>query len=374
MIKKEGIDLVFSFDSTGSMSPCFSEMARKLHDIFNPLFTSIPDIRIGIINHKDYCDRDTTYTIIYEDLTDNIHKLGNFVQTTRSGGGGDAPECYELALNRARALSWKAGKSRVLVMIGDQVPHETSYPSNTQHLDWRNEAKMLAELGIQVYAVQCLSSYSATNFYSELASITGGVHITLNQFKNIENLIKAVSYKQQGNEYLSNYENELKSRGSLGNDLERIFDNLQGRKPIITKDKDFSLRTTIKVGSSNKNLTGLVPVNPARFQVFDVYGTPSIREFVQSMGIEFQIGRGFYPHISRTEMIQENKEVIIEDLVSGEMFTGAGAREKIGVPYGHRGKVVPNPIPGCRVWIQSTSNNRVLREKGFLYEVSDRSW
>ena len=72
------------------------------------------------------------------------------------------------------------------------------------------------------------------------------------------------------------------------------------------------------------------------------------------------------------EKIQEYKEVIIEDLTTGEMFTGPEAREKIGLPYGSRGVVKPNPIPGCRVWVQSSSNNRILREKGFLYEVPDK--
>jgi hypothetical protein len=71
-------------------------------------------------------------------------------------GGGDWEECYELVLHEARTkLSWTPGTQRSLVMIGDAIPHSTSYPMNTLKLDWKKEAKQLYDdLGVKIYSVQ----------------------------------------------------------------------------------------------------------------------------------------------------------------------------------------------------------------------------
>lgn len=70
-------------------------------------------------------------------------------------GGGDWPECYELVLYEARTkLSWSPGTQRSLVMIGDAIPHDTSYPMNEMKLDWKKEAARLhTELGVRIYSV-----------------------------------------------------------------------------------------------------------------------------------------------------------------------------------------------------------------------------
>ena len=40
-------------------------------------------------------------------------------------------------------------------MIGDAIPHPTTYGMNTLKLDWKKEAKKLYdELGVRIYAVQ----------------------------------------------------------------------------------------------------------------------------------------------------------------------------------------------------------------------------
>ena len=75
-------------------------------------------------------------------------------------GGGDWEECYELVLYEIREkLSWTPGTQRSLVMIGDAIPHGTSYPMNRMKLDWKVEAKKLHDdLGARIYAVQALNN------------------------------------------------------------------------------------------------------------------------------------------------------------------------------------------------------------------------
>jgi hypothetical protein len=352
-----GIDVLFSFDTTGSMYPCLAEVRRKLSGLIERLFGKIAGLRIGVIAHGDYCDERRSYVLKMLDLTSDRSAIVSFVREVGPTDGGDTPECYEYVLHTARSAAWRASRRRVLVMIGDDLPHESRYPLNSKHLDWRNEARLLKQSGIQVYGVQCLNFPHADSFYRELSGITGGLHLHLDQFRHIENLLLGIAYKQDSDEALQAFEREVRTQGPVCYSLEALFDTLSGRRSRAPKTRRDSL----------------VPVDSSRFQIFEVEGQPSIRDFVESMGIRFEKGRGFYPHVTRTETIQETKEVILEDLSTGELFNGDQARRMIGLPYGMRGNIRPNPLPGFRVWVQSTSVNRTLREQQFMYEVPEKA-
>ena len=55
------IEIVFSFDTTGSMYPCLTQVRRKIETTVTRLMNEIPGMRIGIIAHGDYCDAGSTY-------------------------------------------------------------------------------------------------------------------------------------------------------------------------------------------------------------------------------------------------------------------------------------------------------------------------
>ena len=100
------VDVVFSFDNTYSMNQCIREVRRKVKEIIGQLFSSIPDIRIGIIAHGDYGS--PTYVIRTCDLTNDLAKLVDFITYQAV----DAPnystdECYELVLRDSQSLSWR---------------------------------------------------------------------------------------------------------------------------------------------------------------------------------------------------------------------------------------------------------------------------
>mgnify|MGYP007071562189 CR=1 FL=1 len=117
----------------------------------------------------------------------------------------------------------------------------------------------------------------------------------------------------------------------------------------------------------------------------DVYDDCQIRNFVEDMGATFVKGKGFYQLVERTsdgkanhEEIQPNKQVIFVDKSTGEAIDDTvWCREKLGVPYGTRGKVRPLQLRDVMskydVFIQSTSFTRKLdRGTKFLYEVEYR--
>lgn len=139
------IEVVFSFDTTGSMSAALDEVKGRIKDIVQKLQSDVPGIRIAIFAHGDYCDKHT-YIIKWIDFGASIPELHDFVNNCERTGGGDGPECYELVLRRAtEVLSWTPGSKRSLVIIGDNIPHEPGYTYGefTNDINWREECDKL---------------------------------------------------------------------------------------------------------------------------------------------------------------------------------------------------------------------------------------
>ena len=107
------VDVVFSFDTTGSMYACLAEVRRGVKEAIRRLKADVRDIRIAIIAHGDYCDAHGSYVTKMIGFTEDETLLCNFVQTVGATGGGDADECYELVLKEARTkLKWRPGSTR----------------------------------------------------------------------------------------------------------------------------------------------------------------------------------------------------------------------------------------------------------------------
>ena len=178
----DSIDVCITFDTTGSMYPCLTQVRRSVEQTVKKLFSDIPDLRIAIIAHGDYCDAPSyrggfrsgreTYVTKISDFSNNVNEITNFVKTVGQTHGGDFPECYELVLNEARTkLKWGSGRKKVIVMIGDATPHPPQYDLNVNNIDWRNELGLLLEAGINVYGVHAMPGMRQVSkqFYTEIA-------------------------------------------------------------------------------------------------------------------------------------------------------------------------------------------------------------
>jgi hypothetical protein len=151
---KSGVEIVFCFDTTGSMSSVIGLVRQKVAETVTRLFKDIPKLRIGIMNLGDYCDPNPLTTL---NLSSDPEKICHFVRHQAPTGGGDAPEAYELGLREARAnIKWGEGTAKALVMIGDEAPHPPSF--TTEKIDWKQELDMLADMGVKVYGVHCLNN------------------------------------------------------------------------------------------------------------------------------------------------------------------------------------------------------------------------
>ena len=152
------MEIVFSFDTTSSMSNCIIELRGKLRETTERLFNDIPNIRIGLLAHGDYCDS-ANYVTCHHDLAtkDQLDSLVRFMNSVEQTSGGDWEECYEYVMNQVpRVFSWSAGSQRALVMIGDAVPHDphTTLITYGLRLNWEEEVKSL---------VNMVSTYMSSN-------------------------------------------------------------------------------------------------------------------------------------------------------------------------------------------------------------------
>ena len=365
------LDVAISFDTTGSMYPCFSEVKRKASELIKRLKKDIPDIRIAVIAHGDYCDADmsfvryhtrldSSYVTMQQDFTTDENTLLRFVGSVGRTFGGDGPECYEHVLHKAHSLDWSHDK-RILIMIGDDIPHHVGYKDTWGGLDvpdWRKEARELTNIGVQIHSVQALSRRYATPFWNEMAKIGNGFKLDLDQFFQIGDTINALCYSQMNtNDCLNNLKEEIKEDGRMDSGMARIFSVL--------------LQTEIMVNEGAKLDSDLIPVSPGRFQMLNVDDDAPIKVFVESVGAEFRKGRGFY-QFTKTETIQEEKEIVLRDKRTGDLFTGSQARELVGIPFGVRDRLKPVHLDQFQIFVQSTSHNRKLKANTmFLYEIED---
>lgn len=376
------IDLVASFDTTGSMYPCLAQVRREIEKFVHNMYSDPVDLRIGIIAHGDYCDKDNPYTIRVMDFTCDEDALCKFVKETKATYGGDFDECYELVLRTAHEeLNWRDDAEKVMLLIGDATPHGVNYHDNKLHIDWREECATLKNMGIRVFAVHALSYYRkvSRNFYQDVARLTDGVYLTLDQFDEIVDLIKATCYQQYGEEKLNEFVSIIRDNGRLTRTMNNNIRRLRGE--VVEDDYVKSYTSTRGTSYSSKDvklkdLDDLTPVVPGRFQKMIVDKNTAIKEFVESNGITFKKGRGFY-ELSKAETVQQYKEVIMQDRETGEMFTGAQVRKRLGLqPQSEKGGVKERlhkaDAEKFRVFVQSTSINRkLIAGTTFLYEVDD---
>ena len=351
-------DVLLVFDTTGSMYPCAYETKRSINQITKKLFDEASDVRVGVIAHGDYCDAGSTYTLMTQDFTEMCSKLTTFIDSVEPTYGGDFPECYE--------LSWREDAKKLVVMVGDATPHPVHDPQNAMGLDWKQEALDLSNRGIKIYAVHAMPGIrkSSTSFWKSLAHITGGVYLTSDQFSIIPDLIVAATYSQL--DFLNTDEKYNFLLSNINSSSYCVVNNIEQLAGYVDTSK-----------TSYNNPEGLTPVPDGKFQVMQVLGDIPIKEFVEDAHLIFKKGKGYY-ELGRTETVQCYKSIILQEKSSGKLFEGPQVREMLGLrPESPKGSYEPERLryfhlDNYRVFIQSTSHNRKLREGAlFLYEVSE---
>ena len=129
-------DVVFVFDTTGSMRWIISDMQAKAIDIMNGIRAVIPDTAFGVGSFCDYPNFYDSYGYMNTygggsdyafkmdiDITLDTTAVSTAINNIVYGGGSDGPEDYTRAVWEALHYDWRTGAKRIVVLVGDAPPH-----------------------------------------------------------------------------------------------------------------------------------------------------------------------------------------------------------------------------------------------------------
>lgn len=199
------LDMVIAFDTTGSMSEYINAVKTHVKELVPKLFSSNPNLRIGIVAFGDYCDMKSksdfgnAYQVL--DLTNDEYKIVRFIHEAKDTSGGDGDEFYELVIKKiTEETAWREGSTKAVLLIADAAPHRVGYSykgivDNAQ-IDWRKEAKKASELGIK-FDTMTISSMQG-EWYKELSAMTNGISVPFNNSNKTSQVIEAAALSRGG--------------------------------------------------------------------------------------------------------------------------------------------------------------------------------
>ena len=120
-LKRDGLDIVLTFDSTGSMDSEIRQVKTKIEKIGGALLQLVPKTRISVCTYRDHGDE---YVVKGLKLTENLSKVSEYLETIDASGGGDEPEAVDQGL--AWSIEQNAFRPRarkVILVFGDAPPH-----------------------------------------------------------------------------------------------------------------------------------------------------------------------------------------------------------------------------------------------------------
>jgi hypothetical protein len=118
-------DVLFVFDTTGSMSGALSEAKAQATGVMTSLSGRLPDLRFGVAQIKDYGD-DPVWRI-EQPLVSDRSPVQSAIDGLSAFGGGDAPEAYGTALFQSHhdpGAGWAPEAKHLVVLVADDVPHD----------------------------------------------------------------------------------------------------------------------------------------------------------------------------------------------------------------------------------------------------------
>jgi hypothetical protein len=172
----EKTDVMFIFDTSGSMSAELGEAKEKVLSVIEHVQATVPNVAFGVANVEDiphfengtvepvlseeqYAEDDEKPWRLDQPVTTEQSKAvsaidGLTIGSTGDGGtegedGGDAPEAYSRALwetDTNPTVGWRADTHHEIVLVADNVPHDPNLNEGLPESEWAaNEETGLVE-------------------------------------------------------------------------------------------------------------------------------------------------------------------------------------------------------------------------------------
>jgi hypothetical protein len=121
-LQESGLEVVFVFDSTGSMTRTIQDTKATIGEMCEVLRALVPDARVGLVTYRDRGDRED-YLVRAVPLALDHWRASNFVQHVTAAGGGDRAEAVREGIQAAIGQRWRPRARRVIVLAGDAPSH-----------------------------------------------------------------------------------------------------------------------------------------------------------------------------------------------------------------------------------------------------------
>ena len=182
-LKKSGLDIVITFDSTGSMQGEIDQVKSQIRRIGSVLFGLIEKARIGICTYRDHGDE---YVVKGLPLTDNLNEVVLFLENVDAAGGRDEPEAVDEGLDWATQQNFRRSARKVVLLFGDAPPH----PSRT--VVCQKIASDFRKKGGLISTVTCRNIRRMNDFVA-ISDLGGGeAFLTTNEREIVTQLIVLV--------------------------------------------------------------------------------------------------------------------------------------------------------------------------------------
>jgi predicted Rdx family selenoprotein len=151
---------------------------------------------------------------------------------------------------------------------------------------------------------------------------------------------KAGGFEEAGQQIKKATENFMQARAA----------GVRGTRNLFQLDASKLKKTTVK-----KNLTIL---KPSEYEIIPVRKDSPIRAYAEDWFDSYTIGSGYY-QLMKKEVIQNYKQICVQDKKTGKVYSGDNARTLLGLPD-FEVKVAPSTYGDFNIFVQSTSVNRKL--------------
>ena len=124
-VRGQGLDVVFVFDSTGSMGGIIWETKAHIRQLTAFVQHLVPGARVGMVTYRDLPEFDMAefqYTTRTRGLTTDVKNLESWLGSVEPRGGGDPPEAVLQGLQAAMGMSWRQPAKKVIILLGDAPP------------------------------------------------------------------------------------------------------------------------------------------------------------------------------------------------------------------------------------------------------------
>jgi ubiquitin-protein ligase/Mg-chelatase subunit ChlD len=227
---KQGIDICFVMDCTGSMTSWIATAKQRIKEIIQSVSRKADGVvRFAIVGYRDHDSPgygSDSWTLKKYDFTSSGSEAKERVALFNVGGGG-GHEAMCCAMEAAANMSWNRDSHQIVVLIGDQPPHgfggrgDYSFPNGCPcGSDTLRVVHTMEKNGIVVYPVDCgRKDANRETFYHALARITGGYAINLKESSLLPEIVFGACMEEKCMDKLAGviapfYDNCLKSHGS----------------------------------------------------------------------------------------------------------------------------------------------------------------